>query len=161
MLTMTCLCATFPTRPLEPWLRYPLTADTRDPTQPRFGGVFGDATADPDGVAVFAIDSDTRLNSISGWSRSSTWRYIPPTAERSSGEDEVQSDARRRTADVNSWYLVSATHRDEGHDHIVGNTGSGEKKTHTSNSMNWLAIINAILLSLSLHTAAGATPPSP
>jgi len=64
--------------------------------------MFGDATADADGVAVFAIDSDTRLNSVSAWSRSPAWRYILPTAERSSGEDGAQSGARRRVAAVNS-----------------------------------------------------------
>jgi hypothetical protein len=38
---------------------------------------------------------------------------------------------------------------------------AGEKKTRTFISINWLAIINAILLPLSLHIAARATPPSP
>ena len=64
--------------------------------------MYGDATADAEGVAVFAMDSDTRLNSVKAWSRSPAWRNILPTAERSSGEDAVQSGARRRVADVNS-----------------------------------------------------------
>ena len=48
--------------------------DTRDPTRLRFGDVFGDATADANGVAAPAINLDTRLNSVSAWSRNSAWR---------------------------------------------------------------------------------------
>lgn len=94
--------------------------------------MFGNATADANGVAVFAIDFDTRLNSVSAWSRNSAWRYILPTAERSSDEDGVQSEVRRRVVAVNSWCSVRAIHRDDGRNHTVRNTGSGEKKTDTS-----------------------------
>jgi hypothetical protein len=108
---------------------------------------------------VFVIDSDTGLNCISAWSRSTAWRYTLPTAERNSGGGGVQGGARRRVAAVDSWYSASTMRRDEGHSHTVRNIASGEKKMHTI-STNWLAIINAILF-LSLHIAVTATPPSP
>jgi hypothetical protein len=90
--------------------------------------MFGDATADADGVVVFAIGSDTGLNCISAWSRSTAWRYILPTAERNSGGDGVQSGVRRRVAAVDSWYSASAMRHDEGHNHTVRNIGTSEKR---------------------------------
>ena len=75
--------------------------------------MFGNATADANGVAAFAINFDTRLNSVSAWSRNSAWRYILPTAVRSSGKDGVQSGARRYFAAVNSWCSMRAIHRDD------------------------------------------------
>jgi hypothetical protein len=111
---------------------------------------------------VFVIDSDTGLNCISAWSRSTAWRYTLPTAERNSGGGGVQGGARRRVAAVDSWYSASTMRRDEGHSHTVRNIASGEKKMHTI-STNWLAIINAILFPLPPHRSKSnsSIPPWP
>ena len=97
-----CLCVTFALCPPEPWLRCPLATDTWDPNLLGVGESFGVAIADTDGVTAFTIESETRLNSVRALSRRPAWRYILPTAERSSGENGVQSGARRRVAAVNS-----------------------------------------------------------
>ena len=65
--------------------------------------MFGDTTADADGVADGVRDRFRyEVESVGARSRSLAWRCILLTAERSSGEDGVQSGARRRVAAVNS-----------------------------------------------------------
>ena len=112
-----------------------------------------DATADADGVAVFVIDSDTRLNSVNAWSRSPA-----PNAVRARMKCKAEPGGvlQPRPPDIQRAQYVAT--RDT---ITVRDIGSGEKITHAFISMNWLAIINAILLPLSFHIAAREIPPSP